>query len=59
MQSEPPDNQSEVEPALQKIDPDNTPLEEVKASLRRALAESKAGQRIPIAQMLEKADPVI
>jgi hypothetical protein len=51
MQRERPDNQSEVQPASQKIDPDDTPLEEVKASLRRALAESKAGQRIPIGQM--------
>jgi hypothetical protein len=37
-------------------DPDDTPLEEVKASLRRALAESKSGQRIPIAQMWEDSD---
>jgi hypothetical protein len=38
-------------------DPDDTPLEEVKASLRRALTEAKAGKRIPIAQMWEEADP--
>jgi hypothetical protein len=31
--------------------PDDTPLEEVKASLKRALQESKPGQRIPIDQM--------
>jgi hypothetical protein len=56
MQRERPDNQSEVQPASQKIDPDDTPLEEVKASLRRALAESKSGQRIPIAQMWDDSD---
>jgi hypothetical protein len=37
-------------------DPDDTPLEEVKASLRRALQESKSGQRIPIAQMWDGID---
>ena len=37
-------------------DPDDTPLEEVKASLRRALEESKSGQRIPIAQMWDGID---
>jgi hypothetical protein len=29
-------------------DPDETPAKEMKASLRRALQESKSGQRIPI-----------
>jgi hypothetical protein len=33
------------------VDPDDTPIEEVKASLRRALQEAKSGQRIPITQM--------
>ena len=37
-------------------DPDDTPLEEVKASLRKALEESRSGQRIPIAQMWEGID---
>jgi hypothetical protein len=37
-------------------DPDDTPLEEIKASLRRALQESKSGQRIPISQMWEGID---
>jgi hypothetical protein len=37
-------------------DPDDTPLEEVKASLRRALQESKSDQRIPIAQMWDGID---
>ncbi len=46
-----------IEPASQ--DPDDTPLEEVKASLRRALTEAKAGKRIPIAQMWEESDPAV
>jgi hypothetical protein len=37
-------------------DPDDTPLEEIKASLRRALQESKSGQRIPITQMWDGID---
>ena len=34
-----------------EVDPDDTPDEEVKASLRRALEEAKSGQRIPSSQM--------
>jgi PHD/YefM family antitoxin component YafN of YafNO toxin-antitoxin module len=34
----------------------DTPLEEVKASLRRSLAEAKSGQRIPLAQMWDGID---
>ncbi len=34
-------------------DPDDTSVEEIKASLRRALKEAKAGKRIPLAQMWE------
>ena len=30
------------------IDPDNDPTEEVEASLRRALQQIKAGERIPL-----------
>ncbi|MEG4960959.1 MULTISPECIES: type II toxin-antitoxin system RelN family antitoxin [unclassified Microcoleus] len=37
-------------------DPDDTPVEEVKASLRRALQETKIGQRIPLSQMWEGID---
>jgi hypothetical protein len=37
-------------------DPDDTPLEEVKESLRRALQEAKSGQRIPISQMWDGID---
>jgi hypothetical protein len=56
--------QIDLTPEFQTIesvtpDPDDTPLEEVKASLRIALAESKAGQRIPIAQMWEDSDQAI
>ncbi len=36
-----------------EVDPDDTPIEEVKASLRVALQEAKLGQRIPISQMWE------
>ncbi|MGB3208271.1 MAG: hypothetical protein WBB28_25075 [Crinalium sp.] len=37
-------------------DPDDTPIEEIKASLRRALQEAKAGQRIPLEKMWEGID---
>jgi hypothetical protein len=39
-----------------EIDPDDTPIPEVKASLRRALQQAKAGQRIPISEMWEGID---
>jgi hypothetical protein len=41
----------EAEPDL-----DDTPIEEVKNSLRRALQEAKSGQRIPLAQMWDGID---
>ncbi|MFN9176148.1 MAG: hypothetical protein ACK58N_17030 [Synechocystis sp.] len=37
-------------------DPDDTPVEEVKASLRRALQEYKEGKRIPVENMWEGID---
>ncbi len=37
-------------------DPDDTRVEEVKASLKRSLQEAKAGQRIPLSQMWEGID---
>lgn len=37
-------------------DPDDTPVSEVKASLKRALQEAKTGQRIPLSQMWEGID---
>ncbi|MFB2974174.1 hypothetical protein ACE1CD_34860 [Aerosakkonema sp. BLCC-F183] len=39
-----------------EIDPDDTPIAEVKASLRRALQEAKTGQRIPLSEMWEGID---
>jgi hypothetical protein len=46
----------EESPEITEIDPDDTPIEEVKASVRRALQEAKSDQRIPIAQMWESID---
>ncbi|MFB2896952.1 hypothetical protein ACE1CI_28900 [Aerosakkonemataceae cyanobacterium BLCC-F50] len=40
----------------EETDPDDTPIEEVKASLRRALEEAKAGQRLPISEMWSGID---
>ena len=37
-------------------DPDDTPIEEVKASLKRALQQAKAGQRIPFEKMWDGID---
>lgn len=37
-------------------DPDDTTVEEVKATLRKALQEAKTGQRIPLSQMWEGID---
>ncbi|MEG4799968.1 hypothetical protein QUB63_07930 [Microcoleus sp. ARI1-B5] len=39
-----------------ETDPDDTPIAEVKASLRRALQQAKAGQRIPLSEMWEGID---
>lgn len=39
-----------------EIDPNDTPLNEVKASLKRALQEAKEGKRIPLEQMWERID---
>ncbi|GGA42235.1 hypothetical protein [Okeania sp. KiyG1] len=37
-------------------DPDDTPVEEIKASLRRALQQAKSGQTKPISEMWEGID---
>lgn len=37
-------------------DPDDTSVEDIKASLRRALQQANSGQRIPLAQMWEGID---
>ena len=39
-----------------EFDPDNTPVEEVKASLRRALQEYKEEKRIPLGDIWEGID---
>lgn len=37
-------------------DNDDTPIEEIKASLKRAVQEAKSGKRIPLSQMWEGID---
>ncbi len=37
-------------------DPDDTPIEEIKASLRRALQEAKEGKTKPISELWEGID---
>jgi hypothetical protein len=37
-------------------DPDGTSVEDIKASLRRALQQATSGQRIPLSQMWEGID---
>ncbi|WP_445304943.1 MULTISPECIES: type II toxin-antitoxin system RelN family antitoxin [unclassified Microcoleus] len=39
-----------------EYDPDDTRVEEVKASLRRALQQAKAGQTRPISELWERID---
>ena len=39
-----------------ETDPDDPPIEEIKASLRRAWQEAKAGKRIPLSEMWEGID---
>jgi hypothetical protein len=39
-----------------KDDPDDTPIEEVKASLKRAFQQAKAGQTRPISEMWDGID---
>lgn len=41
---------------VEEPDLDDTPVEEVKASLRRALQQAVAGERIPLAQLWEDAE---
>ncbi|WP_258719062.1 hypothetical protein [Phormidium yuhuli] len=35
---------------------EDTPVEEIKGSLRRALQEARSGKRIPLEQMWEEID---
>ena len=37
-------------------DPDDTPVEEIKSSLRRALQQAKAGQTRPISELWDRID---
>ncbi|WP_341527198.1 hypothetical protein WKK05_32560 [Nostoc sp. UHCC 0302] len=37
-------------------DPDDTPVEEIKASLRRALHQAKTGQTRPISELWDRID---
>ncbi len=39
-----------------EYDPDDTPVEEIKASLRRALQEAKSGKTKPISELWERID---
>lgn len=47
-----PERTEEVE----ENDPDDTSIDEIKSSLRRALQEASSGQRIPLSQMWEGID---
>lgn len=40
----------------QEDDPDDTPVEEIKASLRRALQEAKEGKTRPVSELWERID---
>ncbi|AFY44441.1 hypothetical protein [Nostoc sp. PCC 7107] len=42
--------------AAEEIDPDDTPVEEIKASLRRALQQAKTGQTRPISELWDRID---
>jgi hypothetical protein len=44
------------QPQTPEQDSDDTPVEEIKASLRRALQQATSGQRIPLDQMWEGID---
>ena len=46
------------EAEAEEIDPDDTPIEEIKASLRRALHQAKTGQTIPISELWDGIDAV-
>ena len=39
-----------------EIDPDDTPIEEVKASLRRGLQDAKEGKTRPVSELWERID---
>ncbi|MBD0347364.1 MAG: hypothetical protein ICV63_21595 [Coleofasciculus sp. Co-bin14] len=41
---------------VEENDPDDTPIEEIKASLRRALQQAKAGQTRPLSELWDRID---
>ncbi len=41
---------------IEAFDPDDTPVEEIKASLKRALQQAKAGQTRPISELWNRID---
>lgn len=41
---------------VEEADPDDTPVEEIKASLRRALQQAKAGQTRPLRELWDRID---
>jgi hypothetical protein len=45
-----------VPEAAEEIDPDDTPIDEIKASLRRALHQAKTGQTRPIRELWDRID---
>jgi len=40
----------------EEVDPDDTPTEEIKASLKRALHQAKTGQTRPISELWDRID---
>jgi hypothetical protein len=40
----------------EEIDPDDTPIEEIKASLRRSLQQAKMGQTRPLSELWDRID---
>ncbi|MBD2089521.1 hypothetical protein H6F67_06600 [Microcoleus sp. FACHB-1515] len=44
------------EPAEETDDSDDTPVEEIKASLQQALQQAKSGDRIPLSEMWDGTD---
>ncbi|MEH1818214.1 MAG: hypothetical protein V7L31_03805 [Nostoc sp.] len=40
----------------EEVDPDDTPVKEIKASLRRALQQAKTGQTRPISELWDRID---
>jgi hypothetical protein len=43
-------------PEEAEVDPDDTPVEDIKVSLRRALHQAKTGQTRPISELWDRID---